>query len=74
MTLLTQYIEDSFQHNEKAGVVFLDLTAAHETVWHRGLQLKLLRIIPGRHMYGGFHYGDVVKPELRSAHQRRTAQ
>ena len=35
VTLLTQYIEDCFQHNEKAGVVFLDLTAAYDTVWHR---------------------------------------
>ena len=52
VTLLTQYIEDSFQNNEKAGVVFLDLTAAYDTVWHRGLHLKLLRIIPDRHMVG----------------------
>ena len=48
VTLLTQDIEDSFQNNEKAGVVFLDLTAAYDTVWHRGLHLKLLRIIPDR--------------------------
>ena len=52
VTLLTQDIEDSFQHNEKAGVVFLDLTAAYDTVWHRGLHLKLLRIIPDRHIVG----------------------
>ena len=52
VTLLTQDIEDSFQHNEKAGVVFLDLTAAYNTVWHRRLHLKLLRIIPDRHMVG----------------------
>ena len=52
VTLLTQDIEDSFQHNEKAGVVFLDLTAAYDTAWHRGLHLKLLRIIPDRHMVG----------------------
>ena len=52
VTLLTQDIEDSFHHNEKAGVVFLDLTAAYNTVWHRGLHLKLLRIIPDRHMVG----------------------
>ena len=50
VTLLTQDIEDSFQNNEKAGVVLLDLTAAYDTVWHRGLHLKLLRIIPDRHM------------------------
>ena len=33
-------------------VVFLDLTAAYDTVWHRGLHLNLLRIIPDRHMVG----------------------
>ncbi|KAJ4944262.1 hypothetical protein JOQ06_012807 [Pogonophryne albipinna] len=50
VTLLFQDIEDSFQDNEKAGVVYLDLTAAYDTVWHRGLHLKLLRTIPDRHM------------------------
>ena len=50
VTLLTQDIEDSFQANEKAGVVLLDLTAAYDTVWHRGLHLKLLKTIPDRHM------------------------
>ena len=49
-TMLTQDIEDSFQANEKAGVVLLNLTAAYDTVWHRGLHLKLLRTIPDRHM------------------------
>ena len=50
VTLLSQDIEDSFQDNEKAGVVYLDLTAAYDTVWHRGLHLKLLRTITDRHM------------------------
>ncbi|KAJ3592921.1 hypothetical protein NHX12_005259, partial [Muraenolepis orangiensis] len=50
VTLLCQDIEDSFQDNEKAGVVYLDLTAAYDTVWHRELHLKLLRTIPDRHM------------------------
>ena len=50
MTLLTQDIEDSFQEKQKAGVVLLDLTATYDTVWHRGLHLKLLKIIPDRHM------------------------
>lgn len=49
-TLLAQDIEDSFEANNKAGVVLLDLTAAYDTVWHRGLHLKLLRVIPDRHM------------------------
>ncbi|KAJ3582864.1 hypothetical protein NHX12_000160 [Muraenolepis orangiensis] len=50
VTLLTQDIEDSFQAKEKVGVVLLDLTAAYDTVWYRGLHLKLLRTIPDRHM------------------------
>ncbi|KAJ3598698.1 hypothetical protein NHX12_002200 [Muraenolepis orangiensis] len=50
VTQLCQDIENSFQDNEKAGVVYLDLTAAYDTVWHRGLHLKLLRTIPDRHM------------------------
>ena len=52
LTLLTQYIEDSFQHNYKAGVVFLDLTADYDTVWRSGLHPKLLRTITDRHMVG----------------------
>ena len=50
VTLLAQDIEDSFQANEKAGVVLLDLTATYDTVWHRGLHLKLLQMIPDRQM------------------------
>ena len=50
VTLLTQDIKNSFQDNKKAGVVLLDLTAAYDTVWHRGLYLKLLRTILDRHM------------------------
>ena len=53
VTLLTQDIEDTFQVGEKAGVVLLDLTAAYDTVWHRGLHLKLLQLIPDRHIVGG---------------------
>ena len=50
VTLLTQDIEDTFQVGEKAGVCLLDLTAAYDTVWHRGLHLKLLQLIPDRHI------------------------
>ena len=50
MTLLTQDIEDAFDAGEKAGVVLLDLSAAYDTVWLRGLHLKLLQMIPDRHM------------------------
>ena len=50
VTLLTQEIEDSFSAKKKAGAVFLDITAAYDTVWHRGLTCKLLRLLPDRHM------------------------
>ena len=50
VTLLTQEIEDSFSAKQKAGAVFVDLTAAYDTVWHRGLTCKLLRLLPDRHM------------------------
>ena len=50
VTLLTQDIEDAFDAGEKAGVVLLDLSAAYYTVWLRGLHLKLLQMIPDRHM------------------------
>ena len=48
--LLTQHIEDSFETKKKAGAVFVDLTAAYDTVWHRGLTCKLLRLLPNKHM------------------------
>ena len=50
VTLLTQDIEDCFEAKETAGAVLVDLTAAYDTVWHRGLTLKLLRMLPDRHM------------------------
>ena len=50
VVLLTQNIEDSFEAKKKAGAVFVDLTAAYDTVWHRGLTCKLLRLLPYKHM------------------------
>ena len=50
LTLLTQNIEDSFEAKKKAGAVFIDLTAAYDTVWHRGLTCKLLKLLPDKHM------------------------
>ena len=43
---LVHDIETAFQRKEKFGVVYIDLTAAYDTVWHRGLYLKLLQCIP----------------------------
>ena len=50
VVLLTQNIEDSFEAKKKPGAVFVDLTAAYDTVWHRGLTCKLLRLLPDKHM------------------------
>ena len=47
MAVLTTCIENGFQENLKTGAVFLDLTAAYDTVWHTGLFAKLSRCIPG---------------------------
>ena len=52
VVLLTQNIENSFEAKKKAGAVFIDLTAAYDTVWHRGLTCKLLRLLPDKHMVG----------------------
>lgn len=52
---LTNFIELGFQKVDtdskksyKTGVVFLDLTAAYDTVWKRGLMYKLSKVIPCR--------------------------
>ena len=50
VTLVTQGIEDSFSAKKKAGDLFVNLTAAYDTVWHRGLTCNLLRLLPDRHM------------------------
>ena len=47
VVLLTQNIEDSFEAKKKAGAILVDLTAAYDTVWHRSLTCKLLRLLPG---------------------------
>ena len=48
--LLTQNIEDPFEAKKKAGAWFIDLTAAYDTVWHRGHTCKLLRLLPNKHI------------------------
>ena len=50
VTLLIDYIEAGFEINQKVGVALVDLTAAYDTVWLRGLHLQLLRMLPDRHM------------------------
>ena len=50
VALLTENIEFTFSKNMKAGTVLVDLSATYDTVWHRGLTLKLLKIIPSKDM------------------------
>ena len=47
---LTQSIEQAFDSKHVTGAVFLDLTAAYDTVWHQGLHLKLQRLISSGHL------------------------
>ena len=46
--LLTQNIEDSLEAKKKAGAVFVNLIAAYDTIWYRGLTCKLLRFLPDK--------------------------
>ena len=48
--LHTQSIKDSFETKKKPGTVFVNLTAAYNTAWHRGLNCKLLRLLPDKHI------------------------
>ena len=48
VVLLTQNTMDSFKDKKKAGAVFVNLTAAYYTVWHRGVTCKLLRLLPDK--------------------------
>ena len=43
---LVHDIESSFPRKEKYDIILVDLSAVYDTVWHRGLYLKLLKIIP----------------------------
>ena len=42
---LTQFIEDGYENKTVTGAVFVDLTAAYDTVNHRKLLLKVARMI-----------------------------
>ena len=50
VVLLTQNIENSFEAKKKAGAVFINLRAAYDTVWHRCVTCKLLKLHPNKHM------------------------
>jgi hypothetical protein len=42
---LKSHIEAGFQRKLKTGVVFIDLTAAYDTVWRDGLMSKFMRVV-----------------------------
>ena len=48
VTLLTDDIEAGFERNDTCGAVIIDLSAAYDTFWHRGLKLKLNNVIPDK--------------------------
>ena len=50
VVLLTQNIKDFFEAKKNTGAVFVNLTAAYDTVWHCGLTCKLLRLLSDKHM------------------------
>ncbi|KAM3624871.1 uncharacterized protein V6R79_003152 [Siganus canaliculatus] len=73
VTLLCHDIEESFQAGEKTGAVFLDLTAAYDTVWLRGLHMKLLETIPDKHMVS-FIMNMRSNCSFRATHQQSPKQ
>ena len=50
VVLLNQNIEDSFEAKKKAGVIYVNLTAAYDIVWHCGLTRMQLRLLQDKHM------------------------
>jgi hypothetical protein len=42
---LTSHIEAGFERKLKTGTIFIDLTAAYDTVWRDGLMLKFMRVV-----------------------------
>ena len=50
VTRLVNDIEESFKRKEKFGLLLIDLSAAYDTIWHKGLLYKLLQIIPDIHL------------------------
>jgi hypothetical protein len=41
----TSPIEAGFERKPKTGTIFIDLTAAYDTVWRDGLMLKFMRVV-----------------------------
>ena len=47
---VTGDVENSFERENKAGVIQVDLTAAYDTLWHQGVVLMLLQKILDKQM------------------------
>jgi Reverse transcriptase (RNA-dependent DNA polymerase) len=43
---LTSFIESGFEKKKKTSAAFLDLSSAYDTVWRKGLLVKLYELIP----------------------------
>ena len=48
--LLTQNIENCFEAKRKVSAVFVDLTAAYDTVWYRDFTCKLFGLLSDQHI------------------------
>jgi hypothetical protein len=48
---LTKHIETGFQRQLKSGALFVELTAAYDTVWRDELMLKLMSAVPCSKLY-----------------------
>lgn len=55
---LTQHIEDGFERRKKTGVVFVDLSAAYDTINHKILLEKIFRTT------GDYHLTEVLRSML----------
>ena len=50
VALMTNGIEHFFDKKKKVGTVFVDLSLAYYTIWHRGLTLNFLKTIPNKNI------------------------
>ena len=50
VTLMTNNIKHFFDKKKKVGAVFVDISSAYDTVWHRRLTFKLLKTIPNKNI------------------------
>ena len=57
---LAEDLERGFEACEKVGVVHVDLTLAYDTVWHRSLNLKIMKLAHTKPASRGLCDGDVI--------------